>query len=148
MTPVTAAISSAKTVENHMPSTPSSSGSRSTAPSSNTNVRKKDISADICPLFNAVKKAEAKIAIPVNRYAKETILNACTASASSVSSCRNKAENGFASNSDAANIAAEVSPMITRLFFQQICELSVILRAVMIAEHRPCPVGKPHKYGG
>ena len=59
------------------------------------NVRKKDISADICPLFNAVKKAEQKIANPVKRYAKDEILNACTASSTnSLSSCKNKNENG------------------------------------------------------
>ena len=46
MHPVAAAISSAITTAYHMPSTPSSSGSSSTAPSSNTIVRKKDISAD------------------------------------------------------------------------------------------------------
>ena len=45
MHPVAAAISSAITTAYHMPSTPSSSGSSSTAPSSNTIVRKKDISA-------------------------------------------------------------------------------------------------------
>ena len=54
MVPATAAISSAKTAEHHIPSAPSSTGRKSTAPSSNTNVRKKEISADICPLFKAV----------------------------------------------------------------------------------------------
>ena len=73
-----AAMSSAKTVEHHMPSTPSNTGKSSTAPSSKTNVRKNDISADTCPLFKAVKNEEPKMAIPVKRYATEKILNACT----------------------------------------------------------------------
>ena len=78
-----------------MPSMPNITGSISTAPSSKTKVRKKDIRADTCPLFSAVKKAEPKIAIPVNRYAKEAIRNACTESGIRCpASCRNKAENG------------------------------------------------------
>ena len=67
MLPTTAAISSAKTIAYQMPSTPNSKGNRSTAPSSNTKVRKKEINADTCPLFSAVKKAEPKTATPVNR---------------------------------------------------------------------------------
>ena len=77
MPPVTAAISSANKVEHHIPSTPSSKGSMRIAPSSNTNVLRKDINADICPLFRAVKKADPKTAIPVKRYATEKILKAC-----------------------------------------------------------------------
>ena len=46
MLPTTAAISSAKTMAYQMPSKPNNNGNRSTAPSSNTKVRKKEISAD------------------------------------------------------------------------------------------------------
>ena len=51
-----------------MPSTPNNTGSKSTAPSSKTKVRKKDINADTFPSFRAVKKAELKIAIPEKKY--------------------------------------------------------------------------------
>ena len=67
MLPTKAAIISAKTMEYHIPFTPNNMGNRSTAPSSKTKVRKKEISADTNPLLRAVKKAEPKIAIPVNR---------------------------------------------------------------------------------
>ena len=95
MLPAVAAISSAKTMEYHMPSTPNNTGSKSTAPSSKTKVRKKDINADTFPSFRAVKKAELKIAIPEKKYEKEMILNACTEIGTScMASCRNKMENG------------------------------------------------------
>ena len=78
-----------------MPSTPNNTGSKSTAPSSKTKVRKKDINADTFPSFRAVKKAELKIAIPEKKYEKEMILNACTEIGTScMASCRNKMENG------------------------------------------------------
>lgn len=92
---VKAAINSAKISAYHIPSTPKSAGNNNTAPSSNTNVRKNDINADTCPLFKAVKKAEPKIAIPVNRYENDMILNACTASSTScLLSFKNKIESG------------------------------------------------------
>ena len=95
MLPADAAIRSPKTTEYHMPSTPNNTGSKSTDPSSKINVRKKDINADTIPLFSAVKKAELKIAIPVKKYEKEMILNACTETGTScMASCRNKTENG------------------------------------------------------
>ena len=76
-------MNSAKTVEAHMPSTPRSLGSRSTAPSSNTMVRRKEISADTGPSFSAVKKLELNTAMPVNKYAIEKIRKAWTVSAKS-----------------------------------------------------------------
>ena len=61
-----------------MPSTPNNTGSKSTAPSSKTKVRKKDINADT-----------------FQKYEKEMILNACTEIGTScMASCRNKMENG------------------------------------------------------
>ena len=120
MLPAVAAISSAKTTEYHMPSTPKNIGNTSTAPSSNTKVRKKDISADTCPLFRAVKKAELNIARPVNRYATEIIRNACTLTGSSVAvPYRNRKENGWASTSERTNIDTDVIPMRIRLLFRR-----------------------------
>ena len=96
-----------------MPSIPNNIGNRITAPSSNTKFRIKDISADTWPLFNAVKKAEPKIAIPVNKYATETMRKACTAYGRSFSvPYRNIAENGCASISERTNIETEESPII------------------------------------
>lgn len=92
---VKAAINSAKTIAYHMPSTSNNIGNSNTAPSSKTNVLKNDINADTCPLFKAVKKAEPKIAIPVNKYENDMILNACTApSTNCLLSCKNKIESG------------------------------------------------------
>ncbi|MBR3124139.1 MAG: hypothetical protein IKF42_01725 [Mogibacterium sp.] len=67
MVPKTTAINSATTTEYHIPSKPSISGSKSTAPSSETSVLKNDISGDTFPLLSAVNNVELKIAIPVNR---------------------------------------------------------------------------------
>ena len=69
MLPSRAAISSARTVENHMPSTPKSLGSRSTAPSSKTMVLKKEISADTQHAIETISSFLSLLA----RYFKEGI---------------------------------------------------------------------------
>ena len=60
-----AAINSATTTESQIPSRPISLGNKITAAIWKTMVRKKDIIAEIRPLFSAVKKDDPKIAISV-----------------------------------------------------------------------------------
>ena len=66
-----AAIISAPTAENQIPSTPQNLGRMRTAAVWKQRVRRKDITAEIKPLFKAVKKPELKIPIPAKRKANE-----------------------------------------------------------------------------
>ena len=70
-TEITAAINSAATMENQMPSIPQISGKINTAADCNTSVLRKEIKAEMGPLLRAVKKDEPKMAKPVNRNENE-----------------------------------------------------------------------------
>ena len=59
-----------------MPSTPKISGRRMTDEVWSTSVRKNEITAEMSPLFNAVKNEDAKILKPANRNANENSRNA------------------------------------------------------------------------
>ena len=61
------AINSANTTDNQIPSTSKKRGNMSTAPTWNTNVLKKEIIAEISPLFSAVKNDEPKMLKPLNK---------------------------------------------------------------------------------
>ena len=61
------AAASAKTRAYQMPSMSSTMGSTSTANTRNTSVRRKEIAAEMAPLFNAVKNAEEKMLKPHSR---------------------------------------------------------------------------------
>ena len=50
-----AEMASATRIENHTPSNPQTSGSSNTAADWNTSARKKEMAAEIRPLFSAVK---------------------------------------------------------------------------------------------
>ena len=65
----TKAANSATTTENQMPNTPKSAGRIKIAAISNKKVRKKEISAETKPLFNAVKNEDAHVLMPLNKYA-------------------------------------------------------------------------------
>ena len=65
------ARSSAMTNDSHTPSISITKGKSNTAEVWNTRVLKKDIIAEIRPLFNAVKNDEPKIAIPQNKNENE-----------------------------------------------------------------------------
>ena len=71
-----AATSSAATMEIQIPSIPQISGKISTAAAWNTRVRRKEMRAEIRPLFSAVKKPEPNMAKPAKRKEKEKILKA------------------------------------------------------------------------
>ena len=72
------AINSAITIDTQIPSTSNRSGKMTTADIWNTNVLKKEMSADTSPLFSAVKNEEPNIAIPANRKEKANIEKALT----------------------------------------------------------------------
>ena len=72
-TEITAAINSAATMENQMPSIPQISGKINTAADCNTSVLRKEIKAEMGPLLRAVKKDEPKIPIPQNKNDAEKI---------------------------------------------------------------------------
>lgn len=67
---------SATVIASQIPSRPKMSGSSNTEAIWNTRVRKKDIAAEIPPLFSAVKNADANIFNPVRIKAKENTLKA------------------------------------------------------------------------
>ena len=62
----TTANTSAPNIEYHIPSIPNILGNNNTHTAWNKNIRKKDMIADIKPLFSAVKNAEPKIEKPQN----------------------------------------------------------------------------------
>lgn len=72
---------SATVIASQIPSRPKMIGRSNTDAIWNTRVRKKDIAAEITPLFNAVKNADAKIFKPVRMKAKENTLKACRVNA-------------------------------------------------------------------
>ena len=71
---------SAKNALNQMPSFPKKIGSKRIAPVWNKNVLKKEIAAEIFPLFSAVKKEEDIIFIPAGAKASAYKANACVVS--------------------------------------------------------------------
>ena len=71
------AIISAKVIDNQIPSTPNHKGNKIAANSLKPKVLNTEIIAEIIPLFNAVKKDEIKILIPITMKLTEIILNAC-----------------------------------------------------------------------
>lgn len=76
MTEMIVAKTSATVIAYQMPSTSNRSGRRMTEDVWNTSVRRKEIAAEMKPLFSAVKNDEAKILKPANRKAKEKSRNA------------------------------------------------------------------------
>ena len=68
------AITSAATVENHMPSRLQIRGKAKTAEHWKMKVRKKEISAEVTPSPRAVKKEEPKIAKPENRKDRKSVV--------------------------------------------------------------------------
>ena len=66
---------SATTKEIHTPSNPHIKGKISMAAICKTKVLKNESSADITPLFNAVKNEEPKIEYPANKKLNEKIKN-------------------------------------------------------------------------
>ena len=73
ITEIITASNSETISENHIPSIPNNMGRSITAAVWNTNVRRKEITADVSPSFKAVKNPEANIAYPINKNAKEYI---------------------------------------------------------------------------
>ena len=69
MTEIVVAKISAAVMAYQMPSTPKISGRRMTDKVWSTSVRKNEITAEMSPLFNAVKNEDAKILKPANRNA-------------------------------------------------------------------------------
>ena len=74
MTVTTTAITSATTMESHIPSTLKITGSSITAEISKTSVRKNEMMAEVSPSERAVKKEEPKMAKPANKNANENIV--------------------------------------------------------------------------
>ena len=68
---------SATVIASQIPSRPKIIGRSNTDAIWNMRVRKKDIAAEIPPLFSAVKNADANIFNPVRMKAKENTLKAC-----------------------------------------------------------------------
>ena len=81
-----AAMPSANTADHHIPSIFQKSGSMNTNAAWSITVRMNEMSAEISPLFIAVKSAEPKIPIPQKRNDTEYIENACMVSSSSSAS--------------------------------------------------------------
>lgn len=71
------AHTSATVMAHQIPSIPNSSGKMRTDSIWKTKVRRKEIVAEITPLFNAVKKADAKMFKPDKINANEKMRNAC-----------------------------------------------------------------------
>ena len=80
MTEMIVENTSATVIAYQMPSTSKISGSRITDDVWKTSVRKKEIAAEIRPLFSAVKNEDAKILKPENRNANANSRNACRVS--------------------------------------------------------------------
>ena len=80
------ASASAAIVANQMPSTPNSAGRIRTHADWKRSVRANEITAEMSPLFSAVKKLEAKMFSPVSRKENEKMENACRVSAKSSAS--------------------------------------------------------------
>ena len=62
---------SATVMAHQVPSTPSSRGRMGTEAVWNTSVRRKEMAAEIAPLFSAVKKPEVKMLKPASRNDQE-----------------------------------------------------------------------------
>lgn len=73
---ITTAITSAETMESQIPVSPQKTGKIKTAEIWNTKVRRKEISAEVNPSFNAVKKEEPNMAKPENKKEKEKMAKA------------------------------------------------------------------------
>ena len=65
--PTAAAINSAMATDTQIPSMFQISGINRTAPSPKTNDRSTLMTAEISPLSNAVKRAELKTTVPINK---------------------------------------------------------------------------------
>lgn len=74
------------------------------------------MSADTNPLLSAVKKDDPKIGTPENKKENEKMINPCSVMfINGASYPTNNSDNGRANSSEAANIAADVMPTITKL---------------------------------
>ena len=76
MIEINIAIRSAKVLDSQIPVSPKKAGRIRTEPTWNTRVRRKEITADTSPLFNAVKNADAKMLIPHTRNDRAKMWNA------------------------------------------------------------------------
>ena len=79
-------MTSATTIEAQIPSVSQKIGKMSTARISKTNVRKKEIVAEVMPSLSAVKNEEPKMAKPEKRNEQEKIGNAWIVRANNPSS--------------------------------------------------------------